>query len=42
MILEFGQAFALGYLHTDLMLLLCEARAFTVEEELHTHTHTHR
>ena len=33
-VLESGQPFALGHLHADLMLLLCEAGALAVQQEL--------
>jgi hypothetical protein len=33
-VFEFGQAFLLCHLHTDPMLLLCEASSLTVEQEL--------
>lgn len=33
-VFEFRQAFLLCHLHTDLMLLLCEACSLTVEQEL--------
>lgn len=34
MVLEDGQSLGDGHLHADTVLLLCEARALTVQEEL--------
>ena len=34
--LEFGQALFLCHLHADLVLLYCEARSLTIEQELAT------
>lgn len=33
-VLELGQTFGFGYLHADLVLLFCEPRALTVDQEL--------
>lgn len=50
-VFELGQAFTLRHLHADLVLLLCEASALAIQQELrrvekhhfdmYTHTHTH-
>lgn len=51
-VFELWQAFTLRYLHADLVLLLCEAGSFAIQQELpgvgehrvdtYTHTDKHR